>query len=70
MPTITIPKDMLKENDLIIMPRKKYEEFLDLERELNKRINEEDDTDLAVKIYKKEKGGGKLKTIRSLADFD
>ena len=32
MTTITIPKEISKKYDLVIMPRKKYEEFLELEK--------------------------------------
>jgi len=28
MPTITIPKNLLKEKELVLIPRRKYEEFL------------------------------------------
>ena len=32
MNTITIPKNLIKNDDLIIIPRQKYEELLDLEK--------------------------------------
>ncbi|MBT9168440.1 MAG: hypothetical protein DDT19_01785 [Syntrophomonadaceae bacterium] len=32
MATITIPKKLIKEDDLVIIPRQKYEELLDLEK--------------------------------------
>lgn len=32
MNTITIPKNLIKNDDLVIIPRKKYKEFLDLEK--------------------------------------
>lgn len=32
MTIITIPKELIKKGELIIIPRKKYEEFLDLEK--------------------------------------
>lgn len=48
-------------DDLVILPRKKYEEFLALEKMLKQRSREEADTDEAVTIYKKEKQQGKLK---------
>ena len=69
MPTITIPKKLIKE-ELVLIPRKKYEEFLNLEKIIEKRLVEEMDTDLAIRMYKKEKQHGKLKTIKSLADLD
>lgn len=69
MNTITIPKKLIKNDDLVIIPRKKYEEFLVLQKNMKKKLFEETDTDIAIKIYKKEKRQGKLKTIKSLADI-
>mgnify|MGYP001612245969 CR=1 FL=1 len=70
MTTITIPKNLIKNDDLVIIPRKKYEEFLGLEKSIERRLAEESDTDLAIKIYKKEKRQGKLKIVSSLANLD
>lgn len=71
MPTITIPKELIKkEKELILVPRKKYEELLNLEKKLKTRLAEELDTDLAIATYKKEKREGRLKKIRSLADLE
>lgn len=70
MATITIPKNLIKNDDLVIIPRQKYEEFLDLKKMIEKRLAEESDTDLAIQIYKKEKQQKKLKAIKSLADLD
>lgn len=70
MTTITIPKALAQKGDLVIIPRQRFEEFLDLEKRFKSRIIEETDTDAAIKIYKKEKHQGKLKTIKSLADLD
>ena len=70
MTTITIPKKISKNDDLVIIPRKKYEEFLGLEKSIERRLAEESDTDLAIKIYKKEKRQGKLKIVSSLANLD
>ena len=70
MTTITIPKNLIKNDNLVIIPRKKYEEFLGLEKSAERGLAEESDTDLAVKIYKKEKQQGKLRAIKSLADLD
>ncbi len=49
---INIPKEILKKGDLVLIPRKEYEEFLRL---LKQREWEERDTDLAIKIFKEEK---------------
>lgn len=70
MPTITIPNEILKENELIIIPRREYEEILHLRQTIKNKGAEELDTDLALKIYREEKKRGKLETINSLADLD
>ena len=70
MTTITIPKNLIKNDDLVIIPRKKYEEFLGLEKSIERRLADESDTVFAIKIYKKEKRQGKLKIVSSLANLD
>ncbi|PIV31943.1 hypothetical protein COS33_00475 [Candidatus Wolfebacteria bacterium CG02_land_8_20_14_3_00_37_12] len=70
MNTITIPKNLIKNDDLVIIPRRKYKEFLDFEKIIRKRLAEEVDIDLAIKIYEKEKQQKKLKVIKFLADLD
>lgn len=70
MTTITIPKKLTRGMELVVIPSKRYKEFLDLERIMKKRLLEEADADLAIDIYRKEKIKGKLKTIKSLADLD
>ena len=70
MNTLTIPRNLIKNDDLVVLPRRRYEEFLNLEKMIEKRSAEEADTDLAVQAYKKEKQQGKLKVIKSLADLD
>ena len=70
MPTITIPRELLKKKELVILPRKKYEEFINLQKLLKNRIAEEKDTDLAIATYKKEKQRRGLKIIKSLADLE
>jgi hypothetical protein len=69
MTTITIPKKLIKEKELIIIPRKTYEELIGLQKAMKKKVYEEQDTNSAIKIYKKEKKEGKLKIIKSLADL-
>lgn len=69
MNTLTIPRELIKERELVLIPRKKYEEFMNLQKIIKNRFAEEADTDLAIKIYKKEKRQGKLKTIKSLAEL-
>lgn len=69
MTTITIPKNLIGEKELIVIPRKKYEEFVNLEKLLKNRITEGKDIDRAIAIYEKEKSQGKLKILKSLADL-
>ena len=69
MTTITISKKLIREKELIVIPRKKYEEFVNLEKLLKNRIAEEKDIDKAIAIYIKEKSQNKLKTLKSLADL-
>jgi len=71
MTTITIPsKTLAKEKELVLIPRRVYEEFLRLRRITNKRMAEELDTDAAIKSYRKEKNQKKLRVIKSLANLD
>ena len=69
MPTLNISKSLLKEKELILLPKRDYERLLDLEKIAKRRLAEIADTDLAIKIYKREKRQGKLKTIKSLAEL-
>ena len=69
MTTITIPKNFISNDDLIIIPRKQYELFLNMGKQLNQRLAEEKDTDEAIDVYKKEKKQGKLKILKSLASL-
>jgi len=66
MITITIPKEIAKKGELVLIPRKEYEEFLKLRK---KRGREEEDTDEAIRIFKDEKKRGKLIKIKSLAEL-
>jgi len=64
--TITIPKKITKGEELLIVPRKTFEEFLKWQK---RREWEEKDTDEAIKTFKKERGEGKLLRIGSLAEI-
>ena len=64
---ITIPKELAKRGDLVLIPRKEYEEFLKLRKQ---REWEEKDTNEAIRIFKKERKEKKLIKIKSLADLD
>lgn len=69
MATITISEKLVKEKELIVIPRRKYEEFVNLEKLLKNRLAEEKDTDEAIAIYKREKAQNKLRVLKSLADL-
>ena len=64
---ITIPKEIAKEGELVLISRKRYEEFL----RWRKKIEwEEKDTDEAIRIFKQERKTKNLVKIKSLADID
>lgn len=69
MNTLTIPKNLIQNDDLIVLPRKQYEIFLSVCEKWNKRVSEEQDTDEAIAIYKKEKKQDKLKVLKSLSSL-
>jgi hypothetical protein len=69
MATITIPKNLISNDDLVIIPRKQYESFLNICKKWGKSISEEKDTNEAISIYKKERKQGKLKILKSLVSL-
>ncbi len=69
MATITIPKSFISDDDLVIIPRKQYESFLSIGKKWGQRMSEEQDTDQAIAIYKKEKKQSKLKVLKSLTSL-
>ena len=72
MATKTITKEFLRERDLVVIPRKEYENLLDLREEISRRPAETKDTkdiDAAVRVYKQEKKQKKLRVLKSLADL-
>ena len=52
------------------MTRTHNESFLDISKKWQKRLFEEQDTDEAIAIYKKEKKQGKLRVLKSLASLN
>jgi phage pi2 protein 07 len=64
---LTIPKEILKKGDLVLIPRKEYEELLKLRK---KRQWEEKDTEEAIRVFKEEKKKNKLRKINSLAELE
>ncbi|MEK7117503.1 MAG: hypothetical protein AAB861_01895 [Patescibacteria group bacterium] len=69
MTIAVISKQLLKEKNLVLVPRKKYEGLLNLQKIFMSRLTEIKDTDSAVRIYQKEKKQKKLKILKSLADL-
>jgi len=61
--TITLPKDLVKEGDLVIIPRKTYEELLE-----GQKVTEEDVLRWAREA-KKLKKIGKLPKLKSWSDL-
>ncbi len=56
MTTLTIPRKLGKESDLVVIPRVQYEEFLDLKRIANNHlINKRTGDSLITRAYKLEK---------------
>lgn len=68
MTTITIPKNLTKGEELVILPRKEYEEFLELKEKRKEQIIEEDVLRWS-KEAKQLKKAGKLSILRSLKDL-
>ena len=64
--TITIPKEMTRGEELLIVHRKKFEEFL---RWQKRRDWEEKDTNEAIRDFEKAKKEGKLLKIKSLSEI-
>ncbi len=69
MNMLTIPKNFVSNDDLVIIPRKQYEIFLGINKQWQQKLFEEQDTDEAVAIYKKEKKQGKLKVLKFLSSL-
>jgi len=71
MATITIPKNLIKNDDLIIIPRKEYETMkAQILPTFYLKGKEADKLDKLIREGLKEYQEGKCKTIKSLADLD
>ncbi|MBI4692346.1 MAG: hypothetical protein HY773_02850 [Candidatus Terrybacteria bacterium] len=68
--TFIIPKSVASKDDLVVIPKVIYNEFLQWKKFTEKRLAEEKDIDEAIRIYKQEKKTGKLKLLKSLTDLD
>lgn len=67
MSTITIPKSLTKRGELIVIPRKDFEKFLDLVKK-STAVTEADVLRWSQEA-KSLKKAGKLPTLRSLKDL-
>lgn len=65
MATITIPKNLIKSDDLVIIPRKEYEEFLEIKKEERRQATEEDVLRWSREARKLKKAG-KLPLFKNL----
>lgn len=63
----TIPKQITKGEELVIISRGEYEKFLKLRQQIEW---EEKDTDEALRVFKEDKKAKKLVKIKSLTDLD
>ena len=71
MATITISKNLIKNDDLVIIPRKEYESMkAQMLPTFYLKGKEADKLDKLIKEELKEYQEGKCKTIKSLADLD
>lgn len=68
--TFIIPKSVASKDDLVVIPKAIYNEFLCWKKFAEKRLAEERDVDEAIRVYKQEKKDRKLKVLKSLADLD
>ena len=64
---ITIPRELIKEKELVLVSRNDYEELLEFRAQIEQ---EERDTDEAIMVFKQEKKNKKLIKIKSLSDLD
>mgnify|MGYP001567597434 CR=1 FL=1 len=69
MPVVTIPKQLAVMGELVVIPKKEYQGFLELQKIFKKRMAEERDTDDAIAIYQREKQRGTLRSLTSLRDL-
>ncbi|MFH1956777.1 MAG: hypothetical protein ABIJ28_03970 [Patescibacteria group bacterium] len=67
--TCIIPRNIANKDDLVVIPRGIYNEFLNCKKFAEKRLSEEKEADEAIRIYKQEKKAGKLKTASSFSEI-
>ena len=62
----TIPKKLIKMGELVIVPRREYEEAVRIKKRL---LWEEKDTDEAIRIFEKERREGTLKKTENFSEM-
>ena len=67
MPIISISRKMLSEKELVVVPRKEYEQLLQMQKLAKRHFEEIKDTDEAIAIYRKERKANKLEVLKSLS---
>lgn len=68
--TAKISSNIIGNRGVVIISKKEYCDFLLYKKDIQKRTEEEMDTNEAIGVYKKEKKAGKLKKLKSLTDLD
>ncbi|MDP3784843.1 MAG: hypothetical protein Q8R12_02085 [bacterium] len=63
---LTIPKKLAQKGDLVVVPRAEYEDALRVKARL---LQEEADTDEAIRIFEKEARAKKLKVATDFASI-
>ena len=63
MTTITIPKNLIKKDDLVIIPRKEYEELLSARRVREFYTELDKDLDMAIRDYRAGRAYGHFTTV-------
>ena len=67
METVTIPKKLAKQGDLVVIPRTEYEELLSFQKKHKEFYTELDkDLDKAIDSYKKGKAVGPFTSVAYL----
>lgn len=63
---LTIPKKLIQRGELVIVPRVEYEAVLKVRKRL---LDEERDTDAAIRAFEKEHAAGKLKKATTFSEI-
>lgn len=70
MQTVTIPRELAQKGDLVVIPRREYEELMRVQKKYRKFYTELDrDLDKAVRDYKTGLYNGPFKTVEDGKQF-